>query len=64
MSQKQNDLNNDESACVPYTRDDTTAGDDDAYRCPVCQAVIPPEHLGRKVWCRRCGYLESCCNPI
>lgn len=33
------------------------------YLCPVCYAVIPPEHLGRKVWCRWCGYLESCCNP-
>ncbi|MCS6776543.1 MAG: hypothetical protein RMJ43_01130 [Chloroherpetonaceae bacterium] len=33
-------------------------------RCPVCYQIIPPEHLGHKMHCRRCGYLESCCNPI
>ena len=33
-------------------------------RCPVCQHIIPPEHIGYKLHCRRCGYLESCCNPI
>ncbi|HZO90074.1 MAG TPA: hypothetical protein VFB38_17225 [Chthonomonadaceae bacterium] len=33
-------------------------------RCPVCYHLIPPEHIGYKLHCRRCGYLESCCNPI
>jgi hypothetical protein len=33
-------------------------------RCPVCYRTIPPEHIGYKIHCRRCGYLESCCNPI
>jgi hypothetical protein len=32
--------------------------------CPVCFAVVPPEHIGYKLHCRRCGYLESCCNPV
>jgi hypothetical protein len=32
--------------------------------CPVCYHVIPPEHIGYKLHCRRCGYLESCCNPF
>jgi hypothetical protein len=31
--------------------------------CPVCYHAIPPEHIGYKLHCRRCGYLESCCNP-
>lgn len=49
----------------PDCRTALPAGEQDgAYRCPVCQAVIPPEQMGRKVWCRRCGYLESCCNPV
>ena len=33
-------------------------------RCPVCHQLMPPEHIGYKLHCRRCGYLESCCNPI
>ncbi|HLK56507.1 MAG TPA: hypothetical protein VKU00_08085 [Chthonomonadaceae bacterium] len=33
-------------------------------RCPVCHQIVPPEHIGYKLHCRRCGYLESCCNPI
>jgi hypothetical protein len=33
-------------------------------RCPVCHHVVPPEQIGYKLHCRRCGYLESCCNPI
>lgn len=33
-------------------------------RCPVCHHIVPPEHIGYKLHCRRCGYLESCCNPI
>jgi hypothetical protein len=33
-------------------------------RCPVCHHPVPPEHIGYKLHCRRCGYLESCCNPI
>jgi hypothetical protein len=33
-------------------------------RCPVCYHLIPPEQIGYKLHCRRCGYLESCCNPI
>lgn len=33
-------------------------------RCPICYQIIPPEHFGRKLHCRRCGYLESCCNPL
>lgn len=33
-------------------------------RCPVCHHLVPPEHIGYKLHCRRCGYLESCCNPI
>ena len=41
-----------------------TIAQDEPYLCPVCRQVIPPEHLGRKVWCRICGYLESCCNPV
>ena len=32
--------------------------------CPVCHRLIPPEEMGYKLHCRRCGYLESCCNPI
>ena len=37
---------------------------DHEYHCPVCHAVIPSEEVGRKVWCKKCGYLESCCNPV
>lgn len=33
-------------------------------RCPVCHHLVPPEHIGYKLHCRRCGYMESCCNPI
>jgi hypothetical protein len=33
-------------------------------RCPVCHHLVPPEHIGYKLHCRHCGYLESCCNPI
>lgn len=33
-------------------------------RCPVCFSVVPPEHIGYKLHCRKCGYLESCCNPV
>lgn len=33
-------------------------------RCPVCHQLVPPEHIGYKLHCRKCGYLESCCNPI
>ena len=33
-------------------------------RCPVCYHIMPPEQIGYKLHCRRCGYLESCCNPI
>ncbi len=33
-------------------------------RCPVCHHLVPPEHIGYKLHCRRCGYLESCCNPF
>jgi hypothetical protein len=40
------------------------ADPDTEYHCPVCHAVIPSEEIGRKVWCKRCGYLESCCNPV
>jgi hypothetical protein len=32
--------------------------------CPVCYHGIPPEHIGYKLHCRRCGYLESCCDPL
>ena len=31
--------------------------------CPVCGHEFLPEEIGRKPHCRRCGYLESCCNP-
>ena len=37
---------------------------DTEYHCPVCHSVIPSEEIGRKVWCKKCGYLESCCNPV
>ncbi|HZT43362.1 MAG TPA: hypothetical protein VFA07_14435 [Chthonomonadaceae bacterium] len=33
-------------------------------RCPVCYHIVPPEQIGYKLHCRRCGYLESCCNPL
>lgn len=33
-------------------------------RCPICFHIVPPEHMGYKLRCRRCGYLESCCNPL
>jgi hypothetical protein len=33
-------------------------------RCPVCHHPVPAEHIGYKLHCRRCGYLESCCNPV
>ena len=33
-------------------------------RCPVCYHLVPPEQMGYKLHCRRCGYLESCCNPL
>jgi hypothetical protein len=33
-------------------------------RCPVCHQIVPPEQIGYKLHCRRCGYLESCCNPF
>jgi hypothetical protein len=33
-------------------------------RCPVCFHIVPPEHIGYKLHCRKCGYLESCCNPV
>jgi len=33
-------------------------------RCPVCYQLVPPEQIGYKLHCRRCGYLESCCNPL
>ena len=31
--------------------------------CPVCGHEFLPEEIGKKPHCRRCGYLESCCNP-
>ena len=31
--------------------------------CPVCGKEFLPEEIGKKPHCRRCGYLESCCNP-
>ena len=31
--------------------------------CPVCGNEFLPEEIGKKPHCRRCGYLESCCNP-
>lgn len=31
-------------------------------RCPVCSHLVPPEHIGYKLHCRNCGYLESCCT--
>ncbi len=42
----------------------TAAGTPGEVRCPVCYHLIPPEQIGYKLHCRRCGYLESCCNPI
>ncbi len=50
-----------EPACRLANRALATAGE---VRCPVCHQIIPPEHIGPKLHCRRCGYLESCCNPI
>lgn len=37
--------------------------EEEVLRCPVCYHPIPEEQLGTKLHCRRCGYLESCCNP-
>ena len=31
--------------------------------CPICGHEFLPEEIGKKPHCRRCGYLESCCNP-
>ncbi len=31
--------------------------------CPVCGKEFLPDEIGKKPHCRRCGYLESCCNP-
>jgi NADH pyrophosphatase NudC (nudix superfamily) len=41
------------SASIPST----------GYFCPVCAHEFAPEEIGKKPHCRRCGYLESCCNP-
>lgn len=35
----------------------------EVIRCPICYHPIPLEHMKPKLQCRRCGYLESCCNP-
>jgi NADH pyrophosphatase NudC (nudix superfamily) len=40
-------------------RDATATG----YFCPICGHEFAPEEIGKKPHCRRCGYLESCCNP-
>jgi Zn finger protein HypA/HybF involved in hydrogenase expression len=37
--------------------------EEEVLRCPVCYHPIPAEQMGAKLHCRRCGYLESCCNP-
>ncbi|GAB4462437.1 MAG: hypothetical protein OHK0029_29290 [Armatimonadaceae bacterium] len=29
------------------------------YFCPVCGHEFLPEEIGKKPYCRRCGYLES-----
>lgn len=29
------------------------------YFCPVCKHEFLPEEIGKKPYCRRCGYLES-----
>jgi len=33
------------------------------YFCPICRHEFLPDEIGKKPHCRRCGYLESCCNP-
>lgn len=57
-----------EAACVPDPEicslsvlANRTPGE---VRCPVCFQLVSPEHIGYKLHCRKCGYLESCCNPI
>jgi len=51
------------SSCAPVRAQDDGPKKGEEYRCPVCRAIIPPEQRGRKIWCRKCGYLESCRNP-
>ena len=44
-------------------REKATAGGGTNLFCPVCGHEFLPEEIGKKPHCRRCGYLESCCNP-
>ena len=54
-----------ETSASPDCRLNLTARETEGeVRCPVCHHVVPPEQIGYKLHCRRCGYLESCCNPI
>lgn len=46
--------------CVlPNRHTDAPESPGTGYFCPVCGYEFPPEEIGRKPHCRRCGYLES-----
>ncbi len=53
----------DPRACSPKRKEEKPAAGGTNLFCPVCGREFLPEEIGKKPHCRRCGYLESCCNP-